>query len=303
MSAKLFQKYYSRIAREGIIKSLLCGLIIGFAILFVSATTFWFTNTHLFWVAILFFLFSTAGAAYLFYQKKFRPTTKQIARRVDELGLEERILTMAQLEGDESYIAMRQREDALAALKTVNEKLIAIIVSVPLIVYTCLSAVFGLGMTTVTALSSAGVIKSGKDLLAELTATPPATYELIYEEDAEGGYVEGELFQVVEEGKDGSPVMAVAEEGWAFLEWSDGKTNPYRVDEAIKENITVTAKFIKLVDSGDNGGNALDDGGSRCILCHFGQRERQRTHFGCGADSGDEKRSADHRYTAAHCAV
>ncbi len=259
MSAKLFQKYYSRLAREGIVKSLLCGLIIGFAILFLSAAVFWFVNTDLFWVAILLFAFSTAGAAYLLYEKKFRPTTRQIARRVDELGLEERILTMTELEGDESYIAMRQREDALAALKTVNEKLLVIIVSIPLIVCTACSAIFGLGMTTVAALSSAGVIKSGKDLLAEALAEPPQTFELIYEAEAKGGYVEGELFQVLEEGQTGSPVRAVPEEGWAFLEWSDGKTDPYRIDEGVTENLTVTAKFIELTDSGDNGGNAHDD--------------------------------------------
>ena len=154
---------------------------------------------------------------------------------------------------------MRQREDALAALKTVNEKLLVIIVSIPLIVCTACSAIFGLGMTTVAALSSAGVIKSGKDLLAEALAEPPQTFELIYEAEAKGGYVEGELFQVLEEGQTGSPVRAVPEEGWAFLEWSDGKTDPYRIDEGVTENLTVTAKFIELTDSGDNGGNAHDD--------------------------------------------
>lgn len=261
MSAKLFKKYYSRLAREGILKSLLWGLIVGFAILFVSAAVSWLVNTKLFWFALLLFAVSTAGATYGFYQKIFKPTTKQIARRVDELGLEERVLTMTELEGDESYIAMRQREDAMEALKTVNEKLLTIIVSVPLIVATCVSGVFGLGMTTVTALSSAGVIPSGQEWIDNVTAEPPKTYELSYEADIEGGYVEGELFQVVEEGQSGTPVMAVAEEGWAFYEWSDGNTDPYRIDEEVTENITVVAVFIELMDAGDTGGVGGDEPG------------------------------------------
>ncbi|MBE7079609.1 MAG: hypothetical protein E7371_00050 [Clostridiales bacterium] len=258
MSAKLFQKYYSRIAREGILKSLLLGLVLGFAVLFLSATVFWFVNPNLFWVAILLFALVTAGAAYFLYEKKFRPTTKQIARRVDELGLEERMLTMAQLEGDESYIAMRQREDALEALETVNENLIKIIVSIPLIICTSISAVFGLGMTTVTTLSSAGIIMSGKEWLAGLLAEPPQQIELIYEAEAKGGSLEGEVRQVVEEGQNASPVRAVPKDGWAFLEWSDGKTDPYRVDEGVTESFTVIAKFIALEEA-DNDGSPNDE--------------------------------------------
>lgn len=259
MSAKLFQKYYSRIAREGILKALLVGLIFGFAILLVSAAVFWFVNPNLFWIAILLFVLSTAVIAYFLYEKKFRPTTRQIARRVDELGLEERILTMTQLEGDESYIAMRQREDALAALKTVNENLITIIVSVPLIIGTCISAIFGLGMTTVTTLSSAGVIKSGKQWIAELLAEPPLKFEVVYEAEAKGGSLEGEHIQTLEEGQDALPVRAVAKDGWAFLEWSDGKTDPYRVDKGVTKSFTVIAKFIQLNDPGDNDGNPNDE--------------------------------------------
>ena len=82
-----------------------------------------------------------------------------------------------------------------------------------------------------------------------------------YEADIEGGYVEGELFQVVEEGQSGTPVMAVAEEGWAFYEWSDGNTDPYRIDEEVTENITVVAVFIELMDAGDTGGVGGDEPG------------------------------------------
>ena len=258
MSSELFKKYYSRIAAEGLIKSFLCGLIVGFAVLFLSAAVCWLVNAKLFWIAILAFLLVMVCMTAIFYKKKFKPTTKQIASRVDELGLEERILTMNELEGDESYIAMRQREDALAALQTVNEKLLTIIVSTSLIVATCICGVFGIGMTTVTALSAEGIIKSGSELIEEATTPPPKEFELSYEADADGGMIEGEQFQVVIEGQNGTPVMAVAEEGWAFLEWSDGNTDPYRIDENVLDNITVIAYFVELKDGGDGGSSGGD---------------------------------------------
>ena len=261
MSGKLFRKYYSRLAREGVMKSLLCGAIVGFGVLFVSAAASWLVNTKLYWVAILLSVAIAAFASLIFYHKKFKPTTRQIASRVDELGLEERILTMTELEGDESYIAMRQREDALAALQTVNEKLLTIIVSVPLVVATCISGVFGVGMTTITVMSDKGIIKSGGDLIDEATAIPPKEFELSYEADERGGMIEGEQFQIVVEGQSGTAVMAVAEEGWAFLEWSDGYTDPYRIDENVTDNITVIAYFSELQDMGDGGGDGGDKPG------------------------------------------
>lgn len=260
MKGELFKKYYSRVAREGLIKSILCGSIVGFVGLFISSAVCWLVNEKLFWVAILFFIAVTVCATAIFYKKKFKPTTKQIASRVDQLGLEERILTMSELQKDESYIAMRQREDALSALQKVNEKWIVINVSASLIVATCISFVFGIGMMTITALSAGGVVKSGSELIEEATKTPPKEFELSYEADDVGGMIEGEQFQIVIEGQNGTFVMAVPEDGWAFLQWSDGNTDPYRIDENVTENITVIAYFIQLQDAGDGAGGGDEPG-------------------------------------------
>ena len=163
MAGKLFKKYYSRLAREGILKSALCGMVAGFSTLFVVSLILWLTNESIFWVAIVSGVAAGLATAPLFYYKKFKPTTKEIARRVDDLGLEERVLTMTELENDESYIAMRQREDTIAALQTVNAGLLTIVVSVPLIIATCTTGVFGIGMNVVTGLSAAGVLESGRE--------------------------------------------------------------------------------------------------------------------------------------------
>ncbi|MCH5164703.1 MAG: hypothetical protein J1F36_06790, partial [Clostridiales bacterium] len=121
-SKKLFDKYYSRLAREAMLKAFIIGFIAGFAVNIVIAfVTLFFTDFKLWFVVALGAgIIVTAITALLLYFKAFKPTTKKIASRIDSLGLEERLITMTELENDESYIAMRQREDAKAKLNEVN---------------------------------------------------------------------------------------------------------------------------------------------------------------------------------------
>ena len=175
MTKKAFKDYNARLNKEAFVKSLICGLIIGFSVLLVSAIVFWLTAFNQTWLCAVIWAAATAGTTPIFYYKKFRPTVKEIAKRIDELGLEERMLTMAQFEGDNSYIAVRQREDAMHALSTVNAKLIKFVVSVPLIVTLAIVGISGTGMVTVAALSAAGVLDSG--LLVSI-------WKAIFEHDA-----------------------------------------------------------------------------------------------------------------------
>ena len=70
------------------------------------------------------------------------------------------------------------------------------------------------------------------------------TYTLIYVA-GENGTVNGELQveQEVEHGADGTPVEAMPNEGYFFVEWSDGLTDNPRTDENITGDLTVTAEF------------------------------------------------------------
>lgn len=66
--------------------------------------------------------------------------------------------------------------------------------------------------------------------------------------------------QEVEYGKDAAPVSAKAFADYAFLGWSDGRTEEKRVDKNITSDITVTAYFGILVEYGVNenrGGRIL----------------------------------------------
>lgn len=255
MSSELFKKYYSRLAKEGFLKSLLCGLLIGFLALTLTAAFFWFMGWTAFWICLIVWGVVSAVASVIFYKFKFQPTTKAIARRVDELGLEERIITMTELEGDTSYIAMRQREDALKALNSVNAGLIKVVVSLPLIIGVALSAIAGVGMTTVSALSATGVIPSGQEIINPDEGEPePKFYDIIYEVQEGEGMIEGEIFQRVEEGFNATGVMAVADDEWAFISWSDGLEDPYREDMDIRSDMTIYAIFGPLEEGTDGDG-------------------------------------------------
>ena len=259
MTKKAFKDYNARLNKEAFLKSLICGLIIGFSALLVSATVFWLTAFNQTWLCALIWAAATAGTTPIFYYKKFRPSVRETAKRIDQLGLEERILTMAQLEGDNSYIAVRQREDAMRALATVNAKLIKFVVSVPLIVTLAIVGVSGTGMVTVAALSAAGLLDSGKDIIEEVVLPEPEEYEITY--DVKGaGMIEGDIFQIVQEGKNATGVMAVPDDEWVFVEWSDGSTDPYREDMNVQSDMELIALFNPTMDAfpGDGEGEEGD---------------------------------------------
>jgi len=73
-------------------------------------------------------------------------------------------------------------------------------------------------------------------------------FTLTYTAGANGAVV-GNLLQVVDAGKDGSPITAVSNVNYRFLSWSDGVLTATRTDTSISGNITVTANFVVLVYS------------------------------------------------------
>ena len=268
----VFEQYYKRLAKEGWLKAFLWGLFVGFLSLFTSAAVIWFVGWEFtqWWKPTLIcagvWVLMTAMAMLTFYFARFRPSEKEVAVRVDALGLEERMLTMHQLQGDNSYMAQRQREDAVAALKAFNPKLIRFAISTSLIIMTVISGVVGMGMTTVSALTAEGILEGGNSFVEELITPEPNQYEVLYEVDGEG-FIEGEFFQVVEEGKNALGVLAVAEEGWMFAGWMDAETqglageDPYREDFDVRKNITLIAVFQEA-EPQDGDGDGDGEGAS-----------------------------------------
>lgn len=278
MANEVFKQYYKRLSREGILRSFLWALTFSFVALFVSATVFWIVAVKYVWICAIIFAVFLGGLTPLFYFTKFKPDKKAIAKRIDELGLEERVLTMTQLENDDSFIAKIQRDDTLAALKTVNASLIPVAISLPLILATVFSGLAGTAMTVVSALAAGNLIPDGGQIINPKPEIVLNEYEVIYEVEEGAGEIfaadgsdEG-AFQIVVEGDDAQPVIAVPDDGWAFVAWSDGNEDFYRQDLAITENMTITAIFMELEEGseGEEGEGQPGEG-----------------------DSGDEKKPGD----------
>lgn len=185
MTSEVFKKYYKKIGRESILKALLCGLTIGFSLMFVCIAASWLAGFKAgIYIGLGLFVAATAIATPLFYTFRFRPTTKKIAQRIDTLGLEERILTMAELENDDSFIAMKQREDAMNAMKSVSSEMLKIAVSVPLIAAVAISATLGTGMTVAAAVAPDG----GKNFVDSLKEKQ--TYDITYTVEGKGWVID-----------------------------------------------------------------------------------------------------------------
>lgn len=68
------------------------------------------------------------------------------------------------------------------------------------------------------------------------------TYQLVYLA-GENGSIVGESQQTVDHGADGAPVEAIPDEGYHFVEWSDGVTDNPRQDVNITSDLEVSAIF------------------------------------------------------------
>ena len=260
---QLFKKCYNRLAWEGMLKALLSGLIVGFSVNFVVALVMWFFEAKGLWWSIGAWALVTAITTPLYYHLLYKPNKDLIARRLDRLGLEERMITMNEFYDDDSFIATKQREDAKSIIDRLNIKSIRFKIPTVVIVVVSIVAFFGAGMTVVTGLSDAGYIGSGKDLIketfpgiAEIIDPPAETVTIMYLIEEGEGSIEGDEVQILEKGEKGAnatPVVAVADDGWMFKEWSDGVKDPAREDLRIMEDTTIFATFQQIGDGEPDG--------------------------------------------------
>lgn len=288
----LLKNYQSRLAKEGWLKAVLCGMSVGFSADILCAAAFWIFGIKLFWVCILVFAAVTAIATLLFYFCRFKNSRRQVASRVDMLGLEERILTMTQFENDDSYIARRQREDAMNALKSVNSSFIKIAVSASMVAIFCATLVLGVGATTASALSSKSLVAMIQE---NKTESNSGIFHLIYGVKSNiGGRVDGELKQTVGEGESGQIVQAIADDGYVFIGWTDGYEDATRTDVDVKKDVAVNAVFVEIEandeddeteeekgEGDDNGSNGQQQPGDPSD----GSDSRDDTGDGAGAGS------------------
>lgn len=115
----ILNNFKKKLKKENIIKSLLCSLLVS-ALIFIFFQLFvWFFHLNIL-ISVIPSIISFGVSFPLFYYKKFKYSEVQLAKRIDDLGLEERVITMTELEGNNSFIAKKQKEDTIKALKEVN---------------------------------------------------------------------------------------------------------------------------------------------------------------------------------------
>ena len=211
------RRFINRLRRGAIKKSLIASFSVALSVIAVCSAFGWYYGFDKLWVYAVVF-FGVALAAFpLFYLLKYRKSEKAVARAIDDLGLEERMLTMESLKGVDTYIARRQREDTMAALSQVSEKRLSLLLSTALLACFAVALPLGAGFTTVSALSANGILPSGR----EVAEGVPAKYTLSYTA-SEGGSLQGATRQYVTENTSGSYVIAEADDGYIFIKWSDG---------------------------------------------------------------------------------
>ncbi len=269
--SKNSKMYCSKLGTEAIINSILCGLACGMLANFILGAIFWFTVTEnpplVIGLLIAVFLVVSAGASVLFYFKLFKPTIKTTARRLDGLGLEERAITMVELEGDDSLIATLQREDAIKAIESIDKDTIKIKVPKKRIISLVVSSVLGLSMFVTATLSSLGLIPSGSDFVREILPDEPPVYIPVSYIAEDGGMIDGELEQLILMGEDAEAVIAIPDDGYTFEGWDDGHAKPSRHDKGIDHPLVISAIFAPIDDEdgedpGDEGNQEEQDGDS-----------------------------------------
>lgn len=300
MNSKTLLKNYTRkIKIEAIMKSCIFAAIIAFCGCFLSAFVTWFFEGFQgLWLSLGILAGLFAIVFPIVYFKKYRPTVKDAARRLDRLGLYEQMITMTELEGDTSIMAVHQREAAVKSLDSVTGKMLKFAVSGLSIVALAVSCVFGISMITVEALSYEEKLPSGGKVISVVDPAnnPDVYYTVKYVvryfdkygfeiTDASGCAIDGNEEQLVLAGTDAEPVLAYCEEDmgdewfWYFYGWYDVIDFTVEPDsqDAYREDLAVTL---------DSGEITVDEDGNYVITHYAAFLQVEYNEDGDG-DGGD----------------
>lgn len=254
-----FEKYRSRLMWEGLLKSFLWGMIIGFGLNAIFATLSYFIGFSFgFWVSLGLLAFGLIGVTWFCYHNYFCPTLIRNAKRLDRLGLEERLITMVDYEGDNSYIARLQREDAKQKLSTINPKNIKFNISKIVCVIAACVCALGIFSTTILGLTNAGIIPNWNQVWHEQILGEDLNRVTVFYEVVGEGEIEGDIEQSVNKGQSTDQVVAVASGDSVFVGWADILGNvvsksPIRQELNLQSNVFLFAYFMPAQEGNDKG--------------------------------------------------
>lgn len=114
-------EFKKKVKKQNIIKAGLCSVAISLLFNIPFLIAFWIMDyKYKFIICAGIFIVGVSVLFPVLYFKKFKYTEIQLAKKIDDLGLEERVLTMIELKDNNSFIAKKQKEDTLNVLKTVE---------------------------------------------------------------------------------------------------------------------------------------------------------------------------------------
>ena len=261
-----FEKYYSRLMWEGLCKSVLWGALAGFGLNAICALISYFTGFEVgFWIALGLLVVGVAGGTPICYFKWYRPSIARNAKRLDRLGLEERLVTMIEYENDDSYIAQLQREDAKAKLAKINPKTIKF--NIPKFLYVTAASCIAAGVlsTTWLGLSNAGFIPNWNQVWHEQILGEDLDRVTVFYEVIGDGEIEGDIEQSVNKGQSTDAVAAVASGDSVFVGWADilgniVSKNPLRQEINLQSNVFLFAYFMPAQEGQGQGDGDAKEG-------------------------------------------
>ncbi len=254
---QIFGKHHRHLTTEKIWNSVLAGLSVCFGVNTVFLALYWFFAFGKVWLGTAIGIPFGAAFGVFLYLFKYKSTDSALARRIDRYGLEERMITMVELYGDDSYIAKIQRNDAIERLSGFPQKSIKFNISTLFVVFATAFLTLSITFTALGALAKAGKIPYGKQLFSDGAIDG---FDVVYAAE-QGGYVIGEQKQSVKIGESTSAVRAVAEDGWVFVSWNDGSAYPERSEKDVRCNMTLKAIFKKIgdIEFDDDDSDSADD--------------------------------------------
>lgn len=242
-----FKKYEKRIYTERTLQAMFVNAIIAASLTILVSLIVYFVDSKLFYLAIvMFFATLTIGTTITMIVR--RPSNQEIARRIDAIGLNQQATTMLEFINDNSDIAKMQRERVKKLLLERNHKEIKITLNRKYWITAIVLSVIAVISVSLVGVSKFNGIPQYHDI-QKRRMTKVVERKVIYEAE-DGGRILGKLEQEI---KDiGKPVYAIPNKGYFFIGWSDGETNPYRVDSSVKGRLRLKAMFRKFkVDETD----------------------------------------------------
>jgi uncharacterized phage infection (PIP) family protein YhgE len=122
------------------------------------------------------------------YFKRFRSNSKKLAKRIDALGLDERVTTMVEYRKDRSYVAKVQREDTMDRVARLNIKSFKI--RLPLVrIISCTAMLLAIILLfTLVPTPNAASIQEYEDMVAELESIREELHEIIDESETDSAF-------------------------------------------------------------------------------------------------------------------